>query len=261
MNSLSQNQLIRSCKLFFDFIQLPKEDFAKVKAEYSNIKTLDSIEKLTTMDGTVNIDISKDKMHKVDPIPKDIEMKLPPFKALNYALKNLLFEFEVISNKFKEVSIAFDNLSNAYAVFPNQEYLKNTFLSFANITFNWSQSYLNQKDFFKEELKEFFKYMQRELRVITSLTEEYDISRNLYIEEQKNDNNKKKISSKTQTEFEFSQAQNNFGFILNRLNTEYLRLNLVHSDRLRQLFILLNSHKNTFLVDYIKMIDLLSQVI
>lgn len=255
MNSLAQNELIRSCKLFYDFIQLSKGDFAKVKTDYSNIKSPNFIDKFTTIEGIINIDISKEKIHKVDPISKDIETKLPLFKALNYAFKNLLYEFEAISNRFKELSTAFNNLSTAYCVFPNQEYLKNSFILFGNMTFEWSQSYLNQKDIFKEELKEFFKFMQKELRVMTSLTNEYDISRNLYIEEQKNIYNQQKAQS------DFKQTQYMFGFILNRLNCEYLRLNLVHSDRLRQLFTSLNNHKNTFLVDYLKMISLLSQVI
>ena len=67
INSLSQNELIRSSKLFQDFLLLPSDKFEKKLKEYNLIKKPNSIENYYSMNGNLEItlDPNKDEFNSI----------------------------------------------------------------------------------------------------------------------------------------------------------------------------------------------------
>ena len=135
-----------------------------------------------SLEGVLDVRINDEIDNKVIEISNDIQNKLTLYKNLTTALTNLQHEFDIISVKLREVSIAFKDLSNAYNKSINGSYIENAYENLSKLTIDWSRGYVSQKTFFEEELTSFFKYISQEVNVFTDIYEEYNVSRNNYLD-------------------------------------------------------------------------------
>ena len=259
LSSVTSNDLIRSSQLYKDFISLNQDDFDAVKDDYDQLTEPKDMRDFISLEGVLDVRISDEVDSKVIDIQRDVFNKNNLYKALNDSLNNLMYEFDIISAKFKEVSLAFKNLSNAYKTSINGSYIEKAFSSLASITGDWSNPYSSQKSFFKIEIKEFFKYIHKEINSFTNLYDDYSITRTNFIEF------KNKLSKVKDNPQKFNEMKKEyfgvkvcFGFILNRLYYEYIRVNQEHADRIRKQFTMLNENKDTFLSDYLNLTNMLN---
>ena len=259
LSSVTSNDLIRSSQLYKDFISLNQDDFDAVKGDYDQLTEPKDMKDFISLEGVLDVRISDEVDSKVIDIQRDVFNKNNLYKALNDSLNNLMYEFDIISAKFKEVSLAFKNLSNAYKTSINGSYIEKAFSSLASITGDWSKAYSSQKSFFKIEIKEFFKYIHKEINTFTNLYDDYSITRTNFVEF------KNKLSKVKDNPLKFNEMKKEyfgvkvcFGFILNRLYYEYIRVNQEHADRIRKQFTMLNENKDTFLSDYLNLTNMLN---
>ena len=259
LSSVTSNDLIRSSQLYKDFISLNQDDFDAVKGDYDQLTEPKDMKDFISLEGVLDVRISDEVDSKVIDIQRDVFNKNNLYKALNDSLNNLMYEFDIISAKFKEVSLAFKNLSNAYKTSINGSYIEKAFSSLASITGDWSKAYSSQKSFFKIEIKEFFKYIHKEINSFTNLYADYSITRTNFVEF------KNKLSKVKDNPQKFNEMKKEyfgvkvcFGFILNRLYYEYIRVNQEHADRIRKQFTMLNENKDTFLSDYLNLTNMLN---
>ena len=259
LSSVTSNDLIRSNQLYKDFISLNQDDFDAVKGDYDQLTEPKDMKDFISLEGVLDVRISDEVDSKVIDIQRDVFNKNNLYKALNDSLNNLMYEFDIISAKFKEVSLAFKNLSNAYKTSINGSYIEKAFSSLASITGDWSKAYSSQKSFFKIEIKEFFKYIHKEINTFTNLYDDYSITRTNFVEF------KNKLSKVKDNPLKFNEMKKEyfgvkvcFGFILNRLYYEYIRVNQEHADRIRKQFTMLNENKDTFLSDYLNLTNMLN---
>ena len=259
LSSVTSNDLIRSSQLYKDFISLNQDDFDAVKGDYDQLTEPKDMKDFISLEGVLDVRISDEVDSKVIDIQRDVFNKNNLYKALNDSLNNLMYEFDIISAKFKEVSLAFKNLSNAYKTSINGSYIEKAFSSLASITGDWSKAYSSQKSFFKIEIKEFFKYIHKEINSFTNLYDDYSITRTNFVEF------KNKLSKVKDNPQKFNEMKKEyfgvkvfFGFILNRLYYEYIRVNQEHADRIRKQFTMLNENKDTFLSDYLNLTNMLN---
>ena len=255
IDSLSKNDLIRSSTLFIEFITLPQDKWSQTKKQYDSLSSPVQMKDFLTLEGVLDIRINDEIDNKVIDISSDIQNKISLYKTLNTALNNLQYEFDIISSKFREVSIALKNLSNAYSKSINGSYIEKAFESLSKITFDWARGYLSQKTFFDEEVRSFFKYISKEINVFTDIYDEYNVTRNNYLD------CASKITKHINDEryqTEYFSAKVCFGFILNRLYYEYIRVNQEHADRIRKQFTFMNERKHILYNDYINLTSLLN---
>ena len=259
LSSVTSNDLIRSSQLYKDFISLNQDDFDAIKGDYDQLTEPKDMKDFISLEGVLDVRISDEVDSKVIDIQRDVFNKNNLYKALNDSLNNLMYEFDIISAKFKEVSLAFKNLSNAYKTSINGSYIEKAFSSLASITGDWSKAYSSQKSFFKIEIKEFFKYIHKEINSFTNLYDDYSITRTNFVEF------KNKLSKVKDNPQKFNEMKKEyfgvkvcFGFILNRLYYEYIRVNQEHADRIRKQFTMLNENKDTFLSDYLNLTNMLN---
>lgn len=262
IDSVTKNDLLRSSQIYKDFITLPQEQFEQIKLEYDKLNAPVDMKEFISLEGILDVRISDEIDNKVIDIQTDIFQKNNLYKALNVSLNNLMYEFEVLSAKFKEVSIAFRNLSNSYKKTINGSYMEKALGSLASITGEWSRAYINQKIFFKQEIKEFFKYMSKEINGFTNLYDDYFVTRTNFIEF------KNKLSKARDNPNKFNSMKNEyfgvkvcFGFILNRLYYEYIRINQEHADLMKNQFTMMNENKENLLSDYTNIQNILTMSI
>ena len=258
IDSLSKNDLIRSSKIFREFIVLPQENWEKIKKEYDKLSSPVQMKDFLTLEGVLDIRINNEIDNKVLDILSDIQTKSTLYNNLNIALNNLQYEFDIISSKFREVSIAFKNLSEAYSKSINGSYIENAFENLSKITFDWAKGYVSQKTFFDEEIRNFFQYMAKEVSVFHDLYNEYNDNRNHFLDCA---NKITKHINDEHSQSEYVNAKVCFGFILNRLYYEYIRVNQEHADRIQKQFIVVNERKQILLNDYVNLTRLLNMTI
>ena len=217
---LSQNILIRSTPIFLDFLTSNEEELNNVKETYYNEEPPTSIKKYMTLNGYVNIETGKEKDDYAEKIKNSILKKNNSFIDLNKALKDIIFQFQIFSEKMIQVSNSFSQLANN---FNDNIQVKNILNNYKNITQNWSEGYKKQKDIFQIEFKEFFKYIHSFISDFMKFYTEYDNAKydfmTLYLSYD-DINLIKKVEQK-----ELNKLRKKYGFCLNRLISEYDKLN------------------------------------
>lgn len=250
INSLSKNILIRSDTLFQDFLLLPLEQFHKKKKEYDLMKLPKSIESYRSMEGQLEISINDKKDDYCCSINSNIKKKKNIYDELDKAINDLIYEFNVISDKMNNVSIAFDKLSNSYYLTIENDNFYKYYLKLSKIFSNFQKFYLNQEIFYQEEFREDFKYLNKELSNFNQLNEEFLKSKNNYLEKQKQIDSKEVIIGE-KLEKEFHNKKIHFGFILNRYYEEFQRVNEIHSEKIQNLLNIFIERNNKMLNDVI----------
>ena len=249
INSLSQNELIRSSKLFQDFLLLPSDKFEKKLKEYNLIKKPNSIENYYSMNGNLEITLDPNKDEFNSNINSNIKLKNNLFEELDKAINDLISEFKVMSFKINCVSNVFLKLSNSYHFNSNNENLYNLYLKFSQIFNNFNKFFFNQENFYQEEVRDDFKYMNKELSKFNDLYEEFLKGKKDFIENQKSlASNEIIINDKIEKEYNSKKLY--YGFIINRCYDEFQRVNLIHSQRLNNLLQLFIIRNNKMVNDY-----------
>ena len=259
MISISENILIRSSDLFKDFVTLPNKEFDKIKLEYNKKKIPTFIKDYLDFDGTLDVSINEQKENICSGILIDIKTKNLLFYELQIAIKSLIEEFKVMSDKLNNVSNVFQNLSHLYSISLNGEFMKKTFNSFNNLFLDWSKSYINQMNFFSYDFFEFFKYMDLELQTFKNLDDNYVSRKKNYLYYKKQfDTNLENAEALMKIKNNVLMSKTMYGYYLNKYYNEYFRLNEVHSTRLKKLINKLNNQKDVFYSDMVKLIQFLS---
>lgn len=257
IDALIKTKIIRTSKLFLDFISQPKDEWKNSRVTYDKTPGPSNMSKFTTIEGIINISITKGLDMKALCIQRDINTKMLLYNKVNTSLHTVIAQMSVMSQCFQELSSAFKELSKGY----NESMFKNDFLDLGytklgNLINDWSEGYTKQKTFFKTELKYYFKFMKKELNCFTFLVDEYKASRSKYFDYF---NKMSKIPFlNNQQHSDLSSLKKYFGFFMNRAINEYYRLQKNHMKRLKLHFDTLTDRSSEFIVDYMSFIRLVS---
>lgn len=250
IDSLIKTKLIRGSQIFSDFIQLSKDDFKNAKLNYDKIKPPISLSQLITVEGIVNITINPYLDTKANSIQSDIYKKDALFTKLRFSVKELMAQMDIMAKKFNDVSKVLSLIAQCYKTSPSIENdkLNGCFFHLSTLMENWSKGYENQNKFFHSEIKNYFKYMQREIIGFTKVVDDFKNARSTYMDYKGTLGHEKEKDNLTKF----------YGFYMNRAVDEYERLNKCQYKRLVQHFEKLEYRKSEFIEDYAYFIRLVS---
>ena len=252
---LSQNVLIRSTPIFTDFLTANEDELNNVKDTYYNEEPPTTIKKYMTLNGIVNIETGKDKDDHCEKIKNSLIKKNEAFYYLNKALKELVIQFEELTEKMSEVSKSFFKLANS---FNDNIGIKNILNNYKVITQTWSDGYKKQKEIFQIEFKEFFKFIYSYTSDYMRFYNEYDNSKYDFMTQYlsyDDINNIKKIEQK-----ELNKLRKRYGFCLNRLISEYdILINVIIASEFRNHLEKLNEKKEILFQDFQNCIHLFDE--
>ena len=219
MNSLVEEKFFRTLPLVFDFLTLPQEKWNTLRQnKYSKIKP-STISKMLTLEGEFHININKNEDNKGMKIKDEINKKTQAFENLNNAMDDLLSAMEKLSSCYKTLSKCLQDLSNNHK--DNQKIfgIFNRLSSLSKIRAN---DYNREKGFLKDELKYFFKFMNKENASYLKKYEEFKGARDEY----KSKYDKiKKLPNKTQRDLDMvKRLRRDYGLQLLMVNVEYTKL-------------------------------------
>lgn len=252
INAIIDNTILRSSDIFDFFITSPREDFLKNKEKYDKLEQPKSLKKLINYDGFINIALNEEVIKTAENISVDLYKKQSLLQSLNNGIKDVIYTIGLLSEKLNNLSNIFETLEKNYTV--NTDSLDNISQSFAHLKElmkNWSNNYQQQLNFFKFDVRYFFKFMKNEFIEFRKFYDEYNSAKSTYNEyKNENDTNQEKIMIKSYC-----------GYCANKLIELYQILNNNHYERLQNNFDISDTNKEIFYEGYTTFLQLLSNPI
>ena len=255
MNLLIENKFFRSLPIVYDFITLPQEDWnQKVKNKYSKIKIPMKFENMPNFEGKNSIAISKSEEAKASKIKSEITPINGALLNLNTHLDELLAAMDKISLCFKNVGLSFEELQKKSMYF--NDTLSSGYKNLAELFKTWSNNYKTQADFFREEIKYHFKFMEKEYTTFLKNFEDYRLAREEY---KRTFDRMKKLKVPTKEDlYSLKDIKKYYAYQLVYINNEYYLLKERQANRLINQFIKYYDNKDVIFQDYQKCISLIN---
>ena len=125
-----------------------------------------------------------------------------------------------------------------------------------NLFQTWSNDYLKQKDFIKDEIKYYFKFMSKEYKYILKNFNNYKGARDEY---KKSFDKTKKNKNPTSEDLNMlKEIRKYYGYEMTCLNDEYIKLEKRMEKRLINQFMVFTQNKDIFFQDYENCIKLIN---
>ena len=255
MNLLLENKFFRSLQIVHDFIFLSLEDWnQKMKKVYSKIKMAQGFSKMPNMEGKYTIKISKEDDNKASLIKNELNEKNEGLKNLNYYLDELISLLDKVSQSLKNIGVCFFSMEKTEQNLQQNKTLIKGYNNLGNLFKVWGDDYLKQRDFIKEEIKYYFKFMSKEYKTFMKKYDDYKAGR----EEYKKTWEKTK-KNKTKEDFDsLKSIKKYYGYELSCVNDEYKKLEERMEKRLMKQFVCFNQGKDIFFQDMNNCIKLLN---
>ena len=245
MNALIQNSYFRSLEIVYDFLTLTIDEWEQIKIQkYNTIKEPFPINKIANLEGYFNIEIKKGDEEKYLRIKEDINHKSDAYNKFNNAINDLL-------NIMEKMSLAIKNLSDSLGLLKNSHIdNKSSMNFFAHLeifTREWGKGYNTQKNYINDNIKYFFRYMDRENNAFLKYYENFK----KIIEEKKSkiEKIKKNNNSSIKDKKNLKLLEKETSFNIANIYGEYQKLNNNQAERLENLLIKFGTNKKEFFND------------
>ena len=257
MNLILENKYFRSLPIVYDFITLPLEEWnKKMKDNYSKIKEAPGFDNMPNLEGKYMIKISKEDENKASSIKNEINTKLEGLKNLNYYLDELLTNYDKMSLTLKNIGVCFYEMEKAEKNLQKNNILIKGYNDLGNLFKTWSNDYLAQKDFIKNEIKYYFKFISKEYKNFLNIYEAYKGARDEY---KKDFDKVKKMKAPTDNDLNMLKGiQKYYGFELTCINDEYKNLEERMEKRLINQFMVFDKNKDIIFQDFNNCIKLIN---
>ena len=257
MNLILENKYFRSLPIVYDFITLPLEEWnKKMKDNYSKIKEAPGFDNMPNLEGKYMIKISKEDENKASSIKNEINTKLEGLKNLNYYLDELLTNYDKMSLTLKNIGVCFYEMEKAEKNLQKNNILIKGYNDLGNLFKTWSNDYLAQKDFIKNEIKYYFKFISKEYKNFLNIYEAYKGARDEY---KKDFDKVKKMKAPTDNDLNMLKGSKKYyGFELTCINDEYKNLEERMEKRLINQFMVFDKNKDIIFQDFNNCIKLIN---
>ena len=231
INAIIERAYFRSLPIVYDFLTLSLEDWENAKIEkYGKIKDANMINQIQNLEGYFNLEIKPGDKEYFLKIKEDINHKSEAFKQFNNAMEGLFDIMEKMSSAIKILKNALAELKNKYSI---NKKCSNYFANLEIIVQEWGEGYLKQKNYLNDELKYFFKYMDKEnnafLKFYENFKSNFDTYKSKYEKYRKNNIQTEKDKDT------FKNIKKEIKFSIINTKEEYEKLNIRQASRIENL--------------------------
>ena len=253
MNSLLENKFFRSLPIVYQFLTVSQDEWNKLKHDtYSKLKPV-SLGKMPTIEGEIHININKADDSKALKIKDEINAKTNAYEDFNIAMDELLLAFEKVGLCYISLAKAYADLAKSHK---DNKILARLFERLFKLSRNTAKDYVKQRDFYREEIKYFFRFMGKENTSFLRKCEGFKTARDDY----KSKYDKvKKMPNKLQKDLEtVLKLRRDYGLQLAAINIEYQRLIERQANRALSQFLKYGKSKDLILQNFNNCIKLFS---
>jgi len=166
MNAVLENQLLRSSELVEQFLTKTPDEFHVIKLKYKNVPKVVKMNDFPSLTGELDLTNYKDKFHSSEYILQNIEKKRNILKDINTNLKNATTCMENLNKYMTNLSHLFLDLKKEYE---NQHNKFESLDSIGKFCKDISNFCNEKKNFWETKIREFFKYINLELKEVKDL--------------------------------------------------------------------------------------------
>lgn len=194
INFLLKDELIKSSKIFYDFLTLQKdEDFQHVKKGYDKMKISPFIDvkERKSLDGEIKVKIMKEKEIYFENIKDNAIYNGNLLKKLNNNFKLLQDEFDAVVKRFDLISQVYRQLYDVSKNYLDQNTITEGYSQMEIMFDNLSKNFNSMKKFINSEIREYFKFIGNNFNCISEMAQNVDLCKSNYLKVSKNLINKK----------------------------------------------------------------------
>ena len=244
MNYLLLDPIIKSSQILYDFlcIEDPKA-FDKYKKDTENTTPNNDIQNYQSINGKIDINLDENKEKKFDIVKNFCYENEKLFRQLYSNLNDIEEYFKNIIKKLNDSSLIFEKLYNLTNKYYTQDFLqKETYAEMKKMFTNFINTFKNEKDIIKIDIKENFNFLSKNYSNFYQLIKKVEEAKRIYKKEEKelvslkNDLfNKSQNGSQLEENVDLSkllpknteatlEMKKNYGFYLNRTLSEFERM-------------------------------------
>ena len=194
INFLVKDELIKSSKIFYDFLTLQKdEDFQHVKKGYDKMKISPymDVKERKSLDGEIKVKIMKEKEIYFENIKDNAIYNGNLLKKLNNNFKLLQDEFDAVVKRFDSISQVYRQLYDVSKNYLDQNTITEGYSQMEIMFDNLAKNFNSMKKFINSEIREYFKFIGNNFNCISEMAQNVDLCKNNYLKVTKNLINKK----------------------------------------------------------------------
>ena len=253
MNLLIENRFFRTLPIVYDFLTLPQPDWnKKIKSKYNKINEAMGFDSMPNLEGKYLIKITKADEEKANKIKAEINLKNEALVNLNSTLDELLAIIDKVSLCFKNVGLSFEQLQKRNN---KNKVLNKGYENLSNLFKSWSKDYLTEKEFIRDEIKYYFKFINKEYTTFLKYFENYRMAHDHY---KKTFERLKKAKNPSKEDIiELNDLKKYYGFELIQINDEYSNLEERLGKRLKKQFTKYYQNKDILFQGYQKCLKLI----
>lgn len=182
LNSIAQDDLLRSSKLFFDFLTTTQESEFQLKMKaYQTILTPKTLSELQSRSGIIDLQTEVLESNELwNKTTDNIQSNMNLLKKLNQSFTLLLNEIKQVSIRFTELSTIYGEMSTLavnYQNKSNDDSLYKNYLGMKNLMLDLEYFYKKQGMLFDLDLKQHIKYVIKEYSSFKELRDNFNNSK------------------------------------------------------------------------------------
>ena len=266
INGMVIHPILKNSQIFYDFLTIQDEnEFNDAKNQYNKIKNPQLLTDYKTVNGEIDVTLDKDKEKLFDVIKESRSNYLSKLSNIMNAYDELMSSFKKISEQMKMISNMWLEMKTLCEKYNDNIYTINSYENLSRLMNQWHETEKKNAEFIDEELKEYYKYIEKEYYSVESLINKVEVTKNDFYKEANNlmakknslfedcdianwaieDNNDKKDELLNNKEYAFSKMlpnetkvvinhRNFYSLYLNSLINEYNRLKELNGKRNNQ---------------------------
>ena len=179
---ICQRKILRTSPITLEFLELNSNSFFTYRKNLTVNKYVCkyNMENFTNMKGKLDVEFTQDKINEAEKVYKKIEATRSIYKNLNVALGKIVNDFNNLERHMKQASCAFSALSNYSKESKQNPLLVICYDKLKDIFSNWSTSYNKQKFFLNNNFREYFDYLNLQIKALGDLEKQHMKLKNDY---------------------------------------------------------------------------------
>ena len=175
-------KILRTSPITLEFLELDNENWAVYKNNLTKNKYICqyNMENYTSLEGNLNFSFNQEQVSAPEKFYKKISAFPAIYNNLNTAMGKIINDFNNLGKHMKQASDAFSALYNFGKDHDQNPSLITGYEKLRDIFSNWSASYDKQKFFLDHDFREFFDYMNLQVKELSKLNKQYTRIKNDY---------------------------------------------------------------------------------
>ena len=183
INAVCENEIFKASELLIAFLSLQDRiQFEEKMKEINSYTPSQYVEDNRTFEGVVKL-IEDNNENYYKNLSNYFKLQSQILERLNYNLKNYYYNTAAASKNLEEVQKDFEILGVLNKKVSIKEEITKTYEIFSLFFKNWKRILFNQNEIVKNNIKDFYKYINMESVSFDELLEGREIIKNLYLNE------------------------------------------------------------------------------